>query len=430
MREDKLPPREDTMDDRERFQAIMRYGQFDRGIIQDFSYWDETVEIWRAYGLPKEVSRSETPDVWRGRDIPKNVHRAYTEDFFGLDIFWQGVGGNVLLCPGFEGKVLEDEGDTVILREFDGTVVRKHKFMSSIPVHLSHTLMDRASWEAHYKWRLDPDHPGRLPADFDARLAAHTDATRTWPISTNAGSLFGQLRNWMGLEGVTYIQVDDPPLFREMLATIADCIVGTLRRVLERATAAGVTFDYASMWEDMSCAQGPLLSKAAFDEFLVPGYKRISDLLREHGCDFVMLDSDGDVRALLDGWLEAGVNIAFPLEVGTWGQDAIEVRRRLGPEMRICGGFDKHILARTTDGIAREIDRLAPLVEAGGFVPFCDHRVPPDVSLSNYLFYVDRAKQVWGRGLANLRPTGKPDTSAPLYGRPYDYTAALESLGR
>ena len=127
-----------------------------------------------------------------------------------------------------------------------------------------------------------------------------------------------------------------------------------------------------------------------------------------------MLDSDGDVRLLLPLWLEGGVNVAFPLEVGTWGLDPIDIRRRFGKELRICGGFDKHILAHSKDAISREIDRLAGLVEEGGFIPFCDHRVPPDVSLENYLHYVDTAKRVWGRGLANLRSTGRLDESAPL----------------
>ena len=45
------------MNDRERFQAIMHYRPVDRGIIQDFSYWDETVMAWREYGLPRDVGR-------------------------------------------------------------------------------------------------------------------------------------------------------------------------------------------------------------------------------------------------------------------------------------------------------------------------------------------------------------------------------------
>ncbi len=395
------------MNDRERFQAIMHYRPFDRCVIQDFSYWDETVMAWHHYGLPGDVDRSST------------------EGFFGFDPMWDAVGGNVMLCPAFESKVLDDDGQYRILQQSDGTIVRMARILSSIPEHLDHTLKDRASWDEHYRPRLDPGHPDRLPDDLDARLAAHADAVRTWPLHTHCGSVFGQLRNWMGLEGVSYIQYDDPELFAEMIRTIGDCIVGTLERVLARAAAAGVTFDYGGMWEDMSFAQGPLLGVPAFEAHCVPQYRRISGLLKAYGCDLIMLDSDGDCRALIPGWLAGGVNIAFPLEVGTWNNDPVEARRRFGKELRIAGGFSKRILARGKQAIAAEIERLTPLVEAGGYIPFCDHRVPPDVSFDDYLFYVNWAKQVWGRGADDLRPTGTPDTTASHYGKPYDFRVVL-----
>jgi len=383
----------------------MHYQPFDRCIIQDFSYWGETVMAWHHYGLPRDVDLSNS------------------EAFFGFDPMWGGVGANVDLCPGFAREVVEDDGKFQVVREGDGTVIRVQKLLGSIPQHLAHTLTDRASWEQHYKPRLDPEHPGRLPADLDERLAANADAVRAWPLSTGCGSVFGKLRNWMGLEGVSYIQYDDPDLFAEMIATIGDCIVGTLEKLLARARSAGVTFDYGAMWEDMSFAQGPLLGVPAFEAHCVPQYQRISERLKSCGTDLIMLDSDGDVRPLIPGWLKGGVNIAFPMEVGTWHNDPVAARKRCGKELRIAGGFGKRVLAAGKDAIAAEIDRLMPLVEAGGFIPFCDHRVPPDVSFEDYLFYVDRAKEVWGKGAPDLRPTGRPDTSAPRYGQPYDTDA-------
>lgn len=399
------------MTDRRRFHAIMNYQPADRGFLQDFQAWEETEDVWHAYGLPADV-----------RAFGKSGSEPWAR-FWGFDRFWASLGGNVMLCPGIEPKVLKDEGRTEIVRQGDGAIVRRHKYGSSIPAHIDHLLKDRASWDEHFRWRLDPDHPDRLPGDLRQRLAA--EAQRDYPLATFVGSMFGQLRNWMGLEGVTYIQADDPRLFEEMILTIGDCIVGTLGRVLAEADAAGVTFDLAMMWEDMSCGMGPLLSRAAFDRLLAPQYKRITGLLREHGCDLVMLDSDGDVRQLLPGWLQAGVNITFPLEVGTWGQDPLAVREQFGPELRICGGFDKHILARCPDDISREIERLAPLVEAGGFIPFCDHRVPPDVPLGNYVHYVRTAREIWGRNLPNLRPMGELDPGAPRIGQPYEYQSFL-----
>ena len=41
------------------------------------------------------------------------------------------------------------------------------------------------------------------------------------------------------------------------------------------------------------------------------------------------------------------------------------------------------------------LDRLAPLVEEGGYLPCPDHNVPPNVPLENFRFYVERAREVW-----------------------------------
>ena len=56
--------------------------------------------------------------------------------------------------------------------------------------------------------------------------------------------------------------------------------------------------------------------------------------------------------------------------------------------------------------IEQEIHRLAPLVEQGGFIGFCDHRVPPDVPLENYMFYLETVREVWGYNV-DLKPMGE-----------------------
>jgi uroporphyrinogen decarboxylase len=127
----------------------------------------------------------------------------------------------------------------------------------------------------------------------------------------------------------------------------------------------------------------------------------------------VIVDCDGDIPQLLPLWLEGGVNTMFPLEIGTWGADPIAYRRQYGRELLMVGGVGKRILAGPCEGITREIERLAPLVEEGGYIPTPDHRVPPDVPLSHYLFYLNEAKRIWGKGLSNLRPTGVLDPSTP-----------------
>ncbi len=379
------------MNDRQRFIATMHYQPRDRAPICDFGFWPETIDVWHAQGLPAEVGG--------GHDTTS------TDKFFGMDQYYHYHGGpdvNCGLYPGFETRVLEDRGTQEVVQQGDGVRVLRDKYSGSIPMHLGHLLVDRASWREHYLPRLtNYDDPGRYPEWENAR-AVWNDANCPAPRVVSGGSLYGWLRNWMGVDNLSYLVYDDPALFEEMVTTIGDLIVETHRRAL----AQGARWDACGMWEDMCYNGGPLLGPAHFRRYLVPQYRRITEQLRRGGCDVIWVDCDGKIDELIPLWLEAGVNCMFPIEVGVWRADAVAYRRQYGKDLLLMGGFDKHILARSKREIEAEVQRLTPLVEEGGFIGFCDHRVPPDVPLENYLFYLETVRRRWGRGI-NLKPMGR-----------------------
>ncbi len=376
------------MNDRQRFNAAMHYQPRDRVPLVDFGFWPETIVGWYEQGLPRTV-------------LYPNYDGRNTDVYFGMDRYTGGPGVNVGLVPAFEWKVLEDRGDHEVAQQADGVRVLRKKFMGSIPHHESHLLVDRASWREHYLPRLNPSDPARYPKDFDAAVKVWCDPDRADVCSLWCGSLFGWLRDWMGLENIALVPYDDPAWFEEMVTTLADCIMGVLEKVL----ATGGRFDSAAFWEDMCFNSGPLLSPAHFKQYLVPHYRRITDLLRRHAVDVVWVDCDGKIDALLPLWLESGVNCMFPMEVGTWGADPLKYRREFGRDLLMMGGVDKHILAKDHQSIEAEVRRLAPLVEAGGYIPMPDHRVPPDVPFDNYRFYIEKIREVWAHNI-NLKPIG------------------------
>jgi hypothetical protein len=377
------------MNNRDRFYATMHYQPRDRAPIIDFGFWEETLPVWYEQGLPREI-------YFTGDSCN---HESFFGMDFGLDQVSRSTGLTVDLQPEFEEKVIEDHGDHIIFQQADGVRVLKRKFMSSIPQPQSHLLTDRDSWQKYFKPRLDPTTPSRFPPDWAARVAAWKAPNHDEVIALRGGSLYGKLRNWMGVENLSYALYDDPVWFEEMVSTVADCVIG----VLEMALASGVQFDGCGMWEDMAYRGGPLLSPSHFKKYLSPHYRRITELLHKYNVDVVWLDCDGKIDDLIPLWLEAGVNCMFPVEVGVWGADPLKFRQEYGRELLMMGGFDKHILQGSQAGIEAEVYRLLPLVEEGGYLGFCDHRVPPDVPLKNYLFYLETVRQVWGKGF-NLRP--------------------------
>ena len=381
------------MNARERFQATMAYAPRDRVPLIDVGFWAETLSAWRGQGLPPHVGAGQT-----------DAH-------FGMDGFWRyyvspeatdahalmdrgmvtGQGVRLGLVPMFDQAVLRDEGDRQVVQLGDGTRVRRHKTMSSIPQHVGHLLTDRASWETHYKPRLDPDSPRRYPTDWATFDAVAGDPARDHILILPGGSLYGWLRNWMGLEAVSLLVHDDPGLFEEIVDTVA----ATVATVLDRAVARGGRFEACLLSEDMAYNHGPLISPGHFRKFLSPRYRRITDVLRRGGVETIIVDSDGRVDELIPLWLDAGINTVLPLEIGTTGADPVAYRKRFGRSLRIIGGVDKRILARSPEAIERELDRLTPLVEDGGYIPTCDHKVPPDVPLDHYRYYVERCRAKW-----------------------------------
>ena len=373
-----------AMNDRQRFYATMHYQARDRVPLLDFNFWSDTLLEWHQQGLPRWVNR-RNEDAYFGLDYSlDNIHLTWVRDG---------------LCPTFRKKRLEDCGDAWILQQRDGVRVKRQKEYASIPHPVSYLLKDKESWRKHYLPRLDPDQPLRYPPDWNDRVKEWKDPNRPYPIVLPGGSLYGWLRNWMGMENLSLVLYDDPAWFEEMVNNVADCILGVLTKIL----ATGGKFDAISMWEDMAYNRGPLMSPRHFRKYLAPHYRRISHLARKHSVDVIYLDCDGMIDALLPLWLESGINCMFPIEVGTWGGDPVSFRRQYGKELRMMGGFDKHILAQGKTQIEAEVYRLLPVVEEGGYIPFPDHRVPPDVPLANYLFYVELARNIWGQGI-NLPP--------------------------
>ncbi len=93
--------------------------------------------------------------------------------------------------------------------------------------------------------------------------------------------------------------------------------------------------------------------------------------MRGAGCPIYAMDSDGSVGQLIPVWIEAGINVCDPMEVAA-GNDLVELRSAFGRKMAYRGGVDKRAIASGGDAIEREIERLSPIIENGGYIPGCE----------------------------------------------------------
>ncbi len=357
------------MTTRERFQKVMHWQSPDHIPNMEFGYWDETIEKWHGQGLPSTVKTNEDVERYLGLE--------------GVEIIpWLPVKN--VLFPRFEYRILEESENYRIIQNEEGIICEVPKTGETIPRYLKYGIETRADWERYKAERLDIAYAERVG---DVQQAVQQAHQMGMPIRFDAGSLYGVLRNWMGVENISIAIMTDRDWVEEMMEHLTDLTLSLIEKSLP-----GITVDMAWWWEDMCYNKGPLISPRLFQELMVPRYRRITRALQNHGVDLNILDCDGCIYELVPGWLEAGINCMFPIEA--LHTDPIRLRQMYGRDILLMGGVNKMELIKGPAAIDRELSRLAPLIEQGGYIPMVDHRLPSDVSFENYLYYLEKKKTI------------------------------------
>lgn len=318
------------MDHVERFRALMAFEPVDRlPMIEWAAYWDKTVERWHGEGLPAEVK--DASDVGA---------------FFGLDPYRQYW-------------------------------IRPLHWTAPSPArHGAGVIADEADFDALEPY-LFRDDLLNAPAIEESRRAHARGELVVW---LTLEGFFWFPRTLLGIEPHLLAFYDQPELMHRMNEELLNYNIRVVERFCEVLTPEFMTFA-----EDMSYNHGPMLSKACFDEFVAPYYRRITPLLRERGITCIV-DSDGDITRAVPWFEGVGVDGILPLERQA-GVDLPGIRRE-HPRFCCIGHFDKMVMNKGEGPMRAEFERLLPAMRQGGFIPSVDHQTPPGVSLDNYRIYL------------------------------------------
>ena len=260
---------------------------------------------------------------------------------------------------------------------------------SSIPHFVGFPVKGPADWK-EMKARYRFEDATRKVADSvveDAREAVKKGRM----IVVSCVGFYGQLRNWMGMENLSYAFYDFPGMIKEMVVHWAELCALAIEQLPE-----DIPVDYISWWEDMAGKNGPLVSPGVFREFLQPGYRRVMDAAKKRGCVLAHVDCDGNPHDIVGNWLEEGVNVMFPLEIQA-GVEPMAWRKEFGRDLRFRGGINKYALVAGGASVDAEFERIKPLFADGGLIPHLDHLVPPDIPYRHYCDYLDKKRRFIGR---------------------------------
>lgn len=368
------------MTNRENILAILNYQPYDRMPVVSFGYWVETLEKWAAEG---HVTSEEVEGYRHFGDNSEADVSVMKK--LGFDFNWSScLGAAVSLFPAFDVEVLEEKPDgSRIIRDNAGLIVKEMPGVISIPSEIGTSLTGREAWEKLYLPRLQFC-AERIPSEALRQMPKPED--REIPIGLHVGSLIGNMRNLLGVQELSYLYMDDEELYEEIVNTLCGLCYDCTKAILE----TGAQFDYAHFWEDICYKNGPLVTPHVFEELIGPHYKKICDLLKQYGVQLVSVDCDGCIDTLVPTWLKNGVNIMFPIEVGTWNASIEPWRNLYGKELRGVGGMNKTVFAKDRAAVDAEVERLKKLVALGGYIPCPDHRIPPDAKFELVQYYCQK----------------------------------------
>ena len=333
-------------------------------------------------------------EQWYEQGLSRDVDLV---DYFGYDPQGNYCLGQLGACeaefyPYFEEKVIEDRGKYEVIQDIAGRhlLVFKGRRQGFMPEYIDHPVKDMKTWEDNVKWRLDPNSTGRY-RDLQERMrTAQTEAAKGKIITQDHVGAYMYLRSLIGPEKLLYAFHDMPELIHICMQTWLDLSDSVIARHQKYVTIDEIFFD-----EDICFNHGPLISPDMIREFLFPYYQQLISNLRSRQLGksrhlYIQVDSDGYSESIIDLYQnEISLNVMSPFEVAS-GCDVVEIGNKY-PDLVMTGGIDKRVLAQGKNAIDKHLEHILPVMrKRGGYIPTCDHGVPAEVSLDNYMYYRNR----------------------------------------
>lgn len=291
-----------------------------------------------------ESIREEVLEVWRGQGLPRDES---LEDLFVYDRFEELVPD---LYP------LPDMGKWP--RSLSGLQKLKH--------------------------HLNPANPQRMPSNWFEE-ATHL-LKRSFPLFLrihNGIFLSLGVEDWGRFTETMILLKQHPDYVHKVLEYQTAFAMSMAELVLKTVSVDAVIFS-----EPIASNHGPLISPKMYDEFVLPSYELLFDLVEQWNIQVVIFRSYANFRALLSRIVKRRFNCIWACDSENEAMDYRKIREEIGNEIGLIGGVDGDVLRLDQYAIQREVEeKVVPLLALGRYIPLIDGRVREDVPFENYAFY-------------------------------------------
>jgi len=350
----------------ERISNILKRKPVDRiGLYEHF--WGDTAKKWTKEGHIKP-----------GENF---------SDHFGYDIeeMW---AFNLVADLDYMPEIVEETEETILQRDGNGALLRRHKLHDSTPEHVDFTVKDRKTWEENIKPLLKPD---RRRINFEGYRKAKEHAAKHNRFFVWSGiNVFECIHPVCGHEHMLVGMAMDPDWVKDMVNTYAQLTID-LQEILfsEEGQPDGIWF-----YEDMGFKGRPFMSPAMYKEIIQPGHIATIEYAKSRKLPVIM-HSCGYVEPLVPGMIEAGIDCLQVIEVKA-GMDLLKLYKQYGDVLSFMGGIDVRVLySNDKEKVRQELESKIPVVMGKyGYVLHSDHSIPDTVNYETYRYFVDKGLEL------------------------------------
>ncbi len=350
------------MTGKERISNILKRQPVDRiGLFEHF--WSDTHRIWTEQG-------------WIQPDESFEDHFNYD-----MQLFWTF---NMVADLNFEAVTIEETDETILQRDGNGALLRRHKLHDATPEHVDFSVKDRESWNELIKPKLTPD---RRRINFEGYRAARKLAAEKQRFFCWSGvNVFELMHPVCGHEYMLMGMALDPDWVKDMVFTYAELTIQMMEILFaEEGYPDGIWF-----YEDMGYKHHPFMSPRMYREIIQPGHSRTVQWAKNKNLP-VTMHSCGYVEPLLPGMIEAGIDCLQVIEVKA-GMDLVKLYENFGDRLSFMGGIDVRVMYNNDKReIDEELTSKIPVVKGKyGYVLHSDHSIPFNVTHDTYQYFIEK----------------------------------------
>jgi len=128
---------------------------------------------------------------------------------------------------------------------------------------------------------------------------------------------------------------------------------------------------------------------------MLPYYKRFTSFLKSKGIKIILVDTDGYCMDIIPLFIEGGVTGMYPFEASC-GMDVVTVREKF-PKLQMLGGIPKSDISKGKKRIDEILQPVEKVLKKGGYIPFVEHLIPPEVGWENFKYYRNKLNNIIDR---------------------------------